>query len=226
MSPPEVTLGILAVFAVLGVAFKMFSRPSDEGSEAGVRSESAEPETESTGPDQVERLLEELSAGSSAEAAIASNGVTFVPEGDHVYLIPSAHADDSAPTESSALFDSGPDLDAGRGAGARRRIRSGLPSWSQRFDPGDLIGARVVRGAPDFDPWRLEGLGRDRDYQAWPFETEEAARAALALLEGRIIRVPVDEDGNHLTVSNEDFVEARRVDEETEHQFDEEPPIE
>ena len=33
--------------------------------------------------------------------------------------------------------------------------------------PGDLIAARVRRGAPDLDPWRLETLGRDRDLTAW-----------------------------------------------------------
>src|SRR3990172_2697740 len=71
------------------------------------------------------------------------------------------------------------------GASARVRLTPPLaPPEMGQFVPrtaaeqlgrGDLIAARVKRGAPDHDPWRLEALGRDGEYQAWRFETEDAA---------------------------------------------------
>ena len=89
-----------------------------------------------------------------------------------------------------------------------------------RLGPGDLIAARVRRGAPDLDPWRLEALGRDFDYHAWFFEGEDSARAALALLDRRVVRPPRGEDGEIHAVSEQAYVEARRRDEETERQLD------
>ena len=104
---------------------------------------------------------------------------------------------------------------------------SDLPQPRSRLDAGDAVGARVRRGAPDFDPWRLEMVGRDGNYDAWFFETEEAARAALDLLQRRIVRVPLDEDGEPQPVRDLDFDEARRRDEETEHALEgeDEPEI-
>ena len=81
---------------------------------------------------------------------------------------------------------------------------------------GDLIAVRLTRGAPDHDPWRLEGLGRDHEYRAWRFETEEAARAALDLVTRCVVRPPRDADGEVATVGGADFDEARRRDEEIE----------
>jgi hypothetical protein len=79
-----------------------------------------------------------------------------------------------------------------------------------------LVAARVTRGAPDHDPWRLEALGRDHEYRAWRFETEEAARAALALVEGRVVQPPRDRDGERVAVDDADFMAARRREEEIE----------
>jgi hypothetical protein len=70
---------------------------------------------------------------------------------------------------------------------------------------GDLIATRVLRGAPDIDPWRLETLGRDRDLSEWAFETEEAARAAQEMLERVVVRPTFDDDGELLHVGDEDF---------------------
>jgi len=75
---------------------------------------------------------------------------------------------------------------------------------------GDLIAARVVRGAPSVDPWRLEALGRDHDFRAWPFETESAARAALELVQRFTVRPPRDEEGDPIPVGEEDFFVAQR----------------
>jgi hypothetical protein len=84
---------------------------------------------------------------------------------------------------------------------------------------GDLIGARVKRGAPDHDPWRLEALGRDRELHAWRFETEEAARTALELVERCIVRPPRDEYGEETPVGDEAYDEARRLQEEIEREL-------
>ena len=84
---------------------------------------------------------------------------------------------------------------------------------------GDLTAARIVRGAPGVDPWRLEALGRDRDYLSWSFETEEAARTALDLLERVVVRAPAGADGEPLAAGAAEFEEARRVHEQTEQEL-------
>jgi hypothetical protein len=86
-----------------------------------------------------------------------------------------------------------------------------------------MIAARVVRGAPGVDPWRLEALGRDYDYSPYAFETEEAARIALALVEERVVRPPRDEHGDAIPVGAEDFAVARRQFDETEQALAMEP---
>ncbi|HEY2955817.1 MAG TPA: hypothetical protein VGK89_11270 [Candidatus Eisenbacteria bacterium] len=83
--------------------------------------------------------------------------------------------------------------------------------------PGDFSGARVVRGAPSVDPWRLELLGRDGEYVTYGFTGEEAAYLALDLLEKRaVMQYERDEDGNPIPPSSEQFAEARRRHDETE----------
>ena len=82
---------------------------------------------------------------------------------------------------------------------------------------GDFTGARVVRGDPSLDPLRLELLGREGEYVTYGFEVEEAARAALDLLERRsVMRYVPDEDGRPFVPSTEQFEEARRRHDETE----------
>jgi len=82
---------------------------------------------------------------------------------------------------------------------------------------GDFTGARVVRGDPSVDPWRLELLGREGEYVRYGFEVEEAARVALDLLEKRsVMRFVPDEEGRPLVPSSEQFEEARRRHDETE----------
>jgi hypothetical protein len=77
---------------------------------------------------------------------------------------------------------------------------------------GDLVGARVTRGAPDHDPWRLEAIGRDGDYRAWRFETEDAARAALEMVQ-RVVRPGRDEEGEPRPPSDADYADALRREE-------------
>lgn len=83
--------------------------------------------------------------------------------------------------------------------------------------PGDFTAARVVRGAPGVDPWRLELLGPEGEYMSFGFAVEEAARVALDLLETReVMQYVADEDGNPLVASTEQFEEAKRRRDETE----------
>ena len=81
---------------------------------------------------------------------------------------------------------------------------------------GDFSAARVVRGAPGVDPWRLELLGPEGEYVSFGFEVEEGARAALDLLETRdVTRYVEGEDGRPLMPSKEQFEEAKRRSDET-----------
>ncbi len=96
----------------------------------------------------------------------------------------------------------------------RRAEGGGLPGYG--LDAGDFSAGRVVRGAPDVDPWRLELLGRDGEYRPLAFETEESARGALALLERRgVIQRPHDDDGSPIPVPAEQFEAARHAFEDT-----------
>ncbi len=124
--------------------------------------------------------------------AVTSDGWSFVPVGDRdrVQLVPPRVPDEMAQVAG----------------------RQGVEQLAR----GDLIAARVKRGAPDHDPWRLEALGRDHEYRAWRFETEEAARVALELVIGRVVRPPRDRDGDPIPVGDADFAAARRREEEIE----------
>jgi len=82
---------------------------------------------------------------------------------------------------------------------------------------GDFTAARVARGAPGVDPWRLELLGPEGEYVSFGFAIEEAARVALDLLETRnVMEYVKDEDGSPLVPSSEQFEEAKRRRDETE----------
>ena len=201
MSPAETTIALVLAIGVIAFLMRWFTREEKV-------------EQPSPPPDPVEALLAEVSGVDPEDAsevvAVTSEGWAFVPHGDDVQLVP---------PDTEDQFSQGL---AGRGAPVNPR--TGHPTqWKPglQLDAGDLIGARVKRGAPGHDPWRLEALGRDRDYRAWFFETEAAARAALQLLERRIVRPPLDEDGEPQPPSPEDFDEARHLDEETERALDE-----
>jgi hypothetical protein len=181
-------------------------------------------------PDDVDRLLAEASgapaprgarslgeeAGEEDEddadprevVALTSDGWAFVPVGSGVKLVPPGEPGDE--TEEIAPAPGHTPIHPI----TRRRVRGWNPG--EPLGVGDLIAARLRRGAPDHDPWRLEALGRDRELRAWRFETEEAARAALELVERRIVRPPLDRDGEPVEIGDADFAEARRIEEQTE----------
>jgi hypothetical protein len=159
----------------------------------------------------------ETEDGMVEAAAITSDGWAFVPRGTGVELVPPGEDDDLLSDQAQR-----------HGADALKKAMSIAPInpatgkrlvfWKpgESLAAGDLIAARVVRGAPDVDPWRVEALGRDYDYRSYAFETEEAARFALALLEERIARLPRDSHGTDIPVGAEDFTVARRKHAETE----------
>jgi hypothetical protein len=128
-------------------------------------------------------------------AVIGSNGLMFLPFNDGVQLLAGATPDQAEEEELT-------------GAIARGRVVGMLTA-------GDLLAARLMRGAPGVDPWRLEAIGREREYLAWSFETEGAGRAALEMLERRVARAPLNEDGEPEPPAAAQFEEARRINEET-----------
>lgn len=93
---------------------------------------------------------------------------------------------------------------------------------------GDFSAGRIVKGSSE-DPWRLELLGPEGEYMHYGFATDEAATAALGLLEQReVMRYVRDEDDRPLRPSAEQFAEARSRAEESERELamtlDQDPP--
>jgi len=139
------------------------------------------------------------------ELAVTSEGAIFIPDGYSVRVMP------LDPEEAVAHQE---DIESGLFALTREErlqlvARRGKPG--QALSTGDFTAIRIQRGAADVVPWVLETLGRDGEYIPFPFETEDGARAALAMLESRrIVKRPLDDDGNPIPASSEDFEEARR----------------
>ena len=150
----------------------------------------AKPVPGATPVDDVLAEVQDLDPGDVADiVAVDSEGMAFVPDGVRVLLIPPAEPGGNVPTRQH----------------------------THEIDRGDLIGVRVVRGAPDFDPWRLEALGRDYEYRAWFFETEDAANAARDTFDRVVVVPPRDEYDEPKPPTAAAVEDARRRDEETEH---------
>ena len=208
MTPFETTLGVLAAAGI--VAWLLRGKRSED-SEAGGEKRGRYSNDELVNPVEPSTEPEDPSAEA---VAITSEGWSFLPHGDAVHLVPPGEPEEEWTAKQK-------DSEAARVAPVHPTTGHRLASWrpGEHYVRGDLIAARVKRGAPDFGAWRVEGLGREGDYREWPFETEEAARAACALLEKRIVRPPVDEDGEPIPVDDAQFAEARRTLEETEEEL-------
>ncbi|TMQ71251.1 MAG: hypothetical protein E6K80_06145 [Candidatus Eisenbacteria bacterium] len=156
----------------------------------------------SSAPSDDDTSDEEVEDEADEELAITSDGAVFVPDGTQVRVI--ALEPDEVPRE---------DVEAGMFAtsGRERAALVARQKPGMALTVGDFTAARIRRGAADVVPWMLETLGRDGEYIPYPFETEDGARAALALLEKRrIVRRPLDENERPIPASPEDFEEARR----------------
>ena len=187
-----------AIIAVVVVALLgLLMRRSSVSPPSGTAPPPGEPPEDSVAA--VEELIESLEG---IPVAVTSDGWSFMPlaDRDRVRLIPPL-----TPREMEQVVPrAGPD----------------------QLSRGDLIAARVRRGAPDHDPWRLEALGRDGEYRAWRFETEDAARAALALVSRSIVVAPRDEEGTEVMPGDADFIDARRREEEIERELASMPDVE
>lgn len=159
---------------------------------------------------------DDLEDGMVEAAAITSDGWAFVPRGLGVELVPPGE-DDEELLHRAEAHGSEALKHAMASAPINPHTGKRLVAWKpgETLDVGDMLAARVVRGAPDFDPWRLEALGRDYDYRSFAFETQEAAHTALKLVEERIVRGPRDKSGDPIPVGAEDFAVARRQHDET-----------
>ena len=188
------TTGMLVVAGVALAAWLLRRFSGDDGVDRAALSGRAT--TPVSGPD--EDFAEEDDGGPDEGeeiAAITSEGMMFIPFEQGVQML--------MPATREVLVE-----ELASQAVSRGRV-AGMLSC------GDLGGARVVRGAPSVDPWRLEALGRDREYLSWSFETEEAARAALDLLQRIVVRAPTGADGDPMAAGDAEFAEARREHEET-----------
>lgn len=172
--------------------------------------------------DELSEMLDddEFEPDDDAMLAVTSHGQVFMPAGADVRILPleGSHA---AIASGQIRWE---DVKAAV-LEAARKGGGGMPGI--QLDVGDFSAGRVVRGAPDIDPWRLELLGRDGEYQDHPFETQEAANAALGMLTRlEIVQRPVDEDGEPIAVSGEQFDEARRAYDETLEELANMPDVE
>jgi hypothetical protein len=195
------TTGMVVVVGVALAAWLLRRFSGDDGVDReGLAGRAAEPggtarPAPPTDEAPAEDAPDEVEAGPTAVAAITSEGLLFLPFEQGVQMLLPASRDVLA----RELTDE---------AVSRGRVLGVLSA-------GDLVAARVVRGAPGVDPWRLEALGRDREYLAWSFETQEAARAALDLLQGVVVRAPEGFDGEPFVATDGDFAEALSVHEQT-----------
>jgi hypothetical protein len=201
----SLTLAIAVVIAVALLGLVLRRAAMNTPAMAAPQPDPLDRPDEDAPPDAFDELLEPAEV-----AALTSDGWAFLPtrDPDRVAVVPPREPEDpGAPP-------------------ARRPVRTGAESLVR----GELIAARVRRGAPDHDPWRLEALGRESEYQSWRFETEQAARAALDLIERCVVEPPRDEDGEIVPATDADFAAARREQEAIEAELaslpepEDEPP--
>jgi len=193
---PSVIGGVVAVAAVIVVALALRAMGGGENRDGSVPTMPSPPPEQAPEPDESDEPTDEAHDGVDDRlvVAVTSDGRAFVPD-HHVVRI-------FAPPEEGEEWKVGARLKA-----ALETVAIGA-GWS----PGDLRGARVVRGEFDEGPWVLEALGRDGEYLTFPFETSEAAKAAKDLFERfDIVALGEDEDGRPMPPSAEQFAEARRI---------------
>ena len=190
------TTAVVVVVGVALLAWLLRRTPGSEGIDRDALSGRA-PEAEAAEPPE---SVAELAGDDEPEdepkpiAALTSDGLLFMPFEDGVELLLVA-----APDEMEQQL--------------AHRAQSGRVAGM--LSSGDLLGARIVRGAVGVDPWRLEALGRDREYLSWSFETEEAARLSLEMLGRVVIKAPLGPDGDPSPPTSGDYEEARRIKEDT-----------
>jgi hypothetical protein len=219
---PVVLFLIVGGIIVVALVMRSGGDKSEDGAEPGESGGEREPRASRMREPSAVSVLDdeddEDEGGMVEAAAITSDGYAFVPRGTlGVELVPPGEDDEELRHRAESHGS-----DALKHAMATAPINphtgKRLVAWKpgETLDVGDMIAARIVRGAPDYDPWRLEALGRDYDYRLFAFETQEAAQIALKLVQERIVRAPRDKSGDEIPVGAEDFAVARRQFDETE----------
>lgn len=196
----------LAILVVVGVA--VIALVLRRGSNAPTETEVPPPLADPSAGSLTDRTSLEADEAPVEVGAFTSDGWAFVPDGDEVQLVPPAPEEDAISETMARYRAVMVDRNTGALESEERRQGLGPAKPGEHLDAGDLIGARVVRGAPSVDPWRLEALGRDGEYRAWAFETEDAARAALNLLERRVVRPPHGDDREPSPPGEADYTAA------------------
>jgi hypothetical protein len=184
-------IGLVVAVGAAALAARMFGRRNDDDAipppPAELDAVADEPESDEVPDDEV--------APESRPIAMTSDGSIFMAEDYGVRVLrPPApedaeppHAED--PADPSSTADPLSALMRGSSVDRRARLRERELALSQDWSEGDLVAARVRRGA-EGGGWCVEALGRDLDYEAWTFETEDGARAAADLLTERVVRAP------------------------------------
>jgi hypothetical protein len=194
--------GLVAVVAVIVVALLMRAMGGGEKTEGVMPTSPRPPAPEPRDQDELSDEDDER-ADDRLVVAVTSDGHAFVPDHHVVRVL-------APPAEGEEWK-----------VGARLKAALETLAVGSGWSPGDLRGARVVRGDFDEGPWLLETLGRDGEYITFPFETNDAASAAKALFERfDIVKLGEDEDGRPMPPSAEQFAEARRIYLETASQLE------
>jgi hypothetical protein len=189
MTSPLIGVGLIVVVGALAFVLRRSRGSRDETVVLPATPDAPE---ETLEPARIEPRDGEDDDAETEHVALTSDGLAFAPHGHGVLIAP------------QRLFHTRPGS-----AGSLPGVETSDLQRPVPLSPGDLVAVRVVRGSPDLDPWRLETLGRDRDLVVWPFETRDAAEAARALLEQRIVRAARDADGEPVVVTDHDFESAQ-----------------
>ena len=201
MNSPLVIVAVVALAALLAWVMRSMansgaSTDAPTGDAPAAQPEDAEPEP-----------------GAEIEVAVTSDGEALIPYGTSLRMVLIA--------EPERMAEHKEDIAAGVvSLDAQERARLGRGGAGATIQVGDFTAARVARGRPDIAPWFVETLGRDGDYGFLPFESEEGARAALALIDATgIVKRPLDEEGRIVPPSPEDFEEGLRRYQQTEREL-------
>jgi hypothetical protein len=225
---------LILVVAVGAIAWlmKSFTRDETAARSPSDRGDRRAEEAMEVGEGLDDPAEREGDAASEAPVPVSAEGVAFVPRSHGILLLPLVEAEEETPSWLAQPLESG-----SMPFGVLHRLffsdaRAAKHRSGTALGAGDLTAARVTHGVSAADPWRLETLGRDGDFGFHPFVTRAGADQALELLqEHEIVQSPLDEDGNRIPPSLEDFEEARRRYERTEMELaidtdEDEPPRE
>lgn len=199
MGPALGTVWIVLLFAAAGLVLRALARREE-------RLASIPPDP---GPDFP---LEPL--------AVTADGQRFLLQEDGVRILPAGDLRSLWPVRGRYGLDWN-NIVFQRVAAVDPRTHAPQASWipGSRLVAGDLIGARLVISEDPHQPaWRVEALGRDRDYRVWEFAGEHDARVALGMLSRRVVR-RIPHDAGTWPPSGQDYVRALEQRNETERQL-------